>query len=352
MPRPARASDGLRVGLLSTLPLLVYIAACAGASTSSVPADTPEPDSSQEPGPHAATDPANAGVTDASTAPPPACGVCDDYDLDADRPKLKVSAIDEASGIAASRAHADTYYVHNDSGDGPRVFAIDAQGHLRAEIELTGASASDWEDIAVGPCPTGQCVYVADIGDNSKVRAEVLVYRFPEPGSFPPAGDAGAGKLATAFDTFTIRYPDAEKTDAETLIVDPKTGDLYIVNKPGIGVAATLFRVPAPLATGQTVTAERVKTLAVPTAIDLQVTGGDAHPCEPMVILRTYTRVLELRAPAGGDLRAAFDAMPVARPGRLEQQGEAVGFTRDGKGYVTVSEGNAPSLNFAHCAAP
>ena len=61
---------------------------------------------------------------------------------------LQLSAIDEASGIAASRTNPNVLWVHNDSGDSARVFAIHIDGTLLGTYSLSGASATDWEDIS------------------------------------------------------------------------------------------------------------------------------------------------------------------------------------------------------------
>ncbi|RYD90585.1 MAG: hypothetical protein EOP54_23765, partial [Sphingobacteriales bacterium] len=86
---------------------------------------------------------------------------------------LKDKAMDETSGIAASSINPDIFYVHNDSGDTSRFFAIDTKGNLKSTIYFHGdekpLGVGDCEDIAVGPGPKkGQSyVYLGDIGDNS-----------------------------------------------------------------------------------------------------------------------------------------------------------------------------------------
>ena len=78
------------------------------------------------------------------------------------------SSINEASGIAASRANANVLWTHNDSGDSARVFAMTSAGTNLGTYSISGASAADWEDIAIGPGPLAgqQYLYIADIGDN------------------------------------------------------------------------------------------------------------------------------------------------------------------------------------------
>src|SRR5205085_3619918 len=57
----------------------------------------------------------------------------------------------EISGVAASRRYPGVYWTHNDSGGKPEVFAFTLDGTDLGSYALTGASAVDWEDIAVGP---------------------------------------------------------------------------------------------------------------------------------------------------------------------------------------------------------
>ena len=100
---------------------------------------------------------------------------------------LNDKEMDETSGIAASSLSPDTYYVHNDSGDTSRFFAITPQGHIKSVIYFKGdpkekQGVVDCEDIAVGPGPIKgkSYVYMGDIGDNGAVRKYITVYRMEE----------------------------------------------------------------------------------------------------------------------------------------------------------------------------
>ena len=85
----------------------------------------------------------------------------------------------EASGVAASTRHTGILWVHNDSGE-PIIFAIDTLGNERARVRISLPN-TDWEDIAVAPCPEGSCIYLGAIGDNLQRRQDRAVLRFPEP---------------------------------------------------------------------------------------------------------------------------------------------------------------------------
>src|SRR4051794_13240359 len=93
----------------------------------------------------------------------------------------------ESSGVAVSRAHPNILWTHNDSGDGPFLYATDLHGTDRGAMVVPGANAIDWEDIALGPCPVpfvlqprprvtaSSCIYLADTGDNLEQRSFVTI---------------------------------------------------------------------------------------------------------------------------------------------------------------------------------
>jgi hypothetical protein len=108
-------------------------------------------------------------------------------------PLVRLPGLPESSGLAVSRRTPGRLWTHNDSG-GPVLFALDAGGAVTGRVRLTGADVQDWEAIAAGPCGTGACLYVADIGDNAARRRRVTIYRLPEPAAAcsSPAKAAGA----------------------------------------------------------------------------------------------------------------------------------------------------------------
>ena len=111
----------------------------------------------------------------------------------------------EASGIAISRQVPGRLWTHNDSGQAT-LFALDGRGAVTARVRVTGASVDDWEAVAVGPCPGGSCLFVADIGDNGAKRKSVTVYRVAE-----PAANETSVAVAEAIE---MTYPDGAH-DAE-----------------------------------------------------------------------------------------------------------------------------------------
>src|SRR5690606_16845520 len=128
---------------------------------------------------------------------------------------LDNEAINEASGLVASKVHPFLLYTHNDSGGEPAVYMIDTLGRYKGKIILDDIRNEDWEDIAIGPGKDRSLsyIYVGDIGDNNAKRDKILVYRFPEPLQVQE-------QITVTPERITLMYPDGPR-DGETLLVDP-----------------------------------------------------------------------------------------------------------------------------------
>ncbi|HWB79158.1 MAG TPA: hypothetical protein VG755_29560 [Nannocystaceae bacterium] len=248
-------------------------------------------------------------------------------------------AIVEASGLAASRAHPGVLWVHNDSGDGARVFAIYESGASLAELAIDDAIALDWEDMSLGPGPDEgvDYLYFGDIGDNPELRATVQVYRVAEP---DPADGSGTVTGAVMLD---LNYPDGSH-NAETLLVDPKTGDIVIVTKEARG-PSIVFVAPFPQEEGAPIDMQAIGELAFGSATlpgSELATGGDISPDGSTIAIRTYDSVFGWRRTPTMTLEEAFAGAPCPLPMMARTQGEALAFTTDA--YYTVSEGAMPTL--------
>jgi len=142
----------------------------------------------------------------------------------------------EASGLVASRQNPGVLWIHNDSGFPGNVFAVSTNGSLLARYYEPSIFWGDFEDIAIGPgsTPEAQYIYLGDIGDNFSSRASIWVYRFPEPAVYSyqasnPRVDPFVGTQA-----IELVYSDGSY-NAEALMVDPITGDLFIATKNDTG---------------------------------------------------------------------------------------------------------------------
>jgi len=274
----------------------------------------------------------------AASAAPSTCATYDDRPLETGR---LPPVLPELSGLAASRQHAGIYWAHNDSGHALEVYAIRGDGTLVATFAIHEAVASDLEDIAVGPCtPTDPrvCLYLADTGDNLRSRSRVQILRVVEPATLH------SGPLIA--DTFSFTYPDGAH-DAEALLVDPRTAEIYVVTK-SIASLGTVYRIDRPGIARQG-KAVRGASLSTPGGFDAFVTGASVHPSGTRILLRTYLGVWEYRRPGARGIADVLEASPTAIPGALQPQGEAITYTADGTSYVVGSEGAATSLFRIRC---
>ena len=276
---------------------------------------------------------------------PPSFPICPNYSAALRAGLVTNPAIVEASGLAASRRNANVLWLHNDKGDTNRVFAISSVGATVATYLLDGAEANDWEDIAVGPGPIGgtSYVYVGDIGDNSANRNTLEIYRFAEPEVIPSSAEVTLSDV----DRLEFRYPAAQGENAETLLVDPTNGDLFVVSKSDSG-EARVYQARPPFVPLRRTAMTLVATLQFGTAPllgDTSATGGDISPDGALVAIRSYDSVYAWRRPVGTTVEEAFATAPCSLPVRAEAQGEAFAFFSDGTGYFTVSEGTNEQLS-------
>ena len=255
-------------------------------------------------------------------------------------------ALVEISGIHIGVRNPSIWWVHNDSGDTARVFALDATGATRGTYAFDATTAADWEDLAVvsGPTPGSGTIYAADIGDNAGNRTEVQVYRVAE----PAVALTGPPVLAVlpAVETLHLTYPDGAH-DAEALMIDPLFGDLVIVAKSLTGGPANVYQAPANLAAGSTTALTKVGQVALGTGLANAVTAADVTADGTAVAIRTYGNVMVFNRNTTSKLWTAFGGTACNAPVPIEVQGEAVGFRSDGKALVTVSEGANQTLHLS-----
>lgn len=279
-------------------------------------------------------------ITRRSTTPATRAG---SYGQPTQLARLKDPALTESSGIVASRTTPGVYWTHNDSGDGPFLYSFDRLGKSRGVWRISGAAARDWEDIAAGPGPLRKrsYLYVGDIGDNRQDRSTIVVYRILEPTI--TSEDAQSTKLKPriidAFESIQLRYPDG-KHDAETLLVHPSSGDLYVVAKELWG-KARVYKATAPLDTGKTITMVLVGGIKIPSLLGGFVTGGDISPDGRRVALCDYLHGYEivLDDRDSGEFDAIWKQPIKTIDLGSRKQGEAVCYRLDGKALLTTSEG-------------
>ncbi|MCL6259114.1 hypothetical protein M3O96_08450 [Aquiflexum sp. TKW24L] len=233
--------------------------------------------------------------------------------------------IDEGSGLAFSKTHDGLIYTHNDSGGGRKIFLIDTLGKGMGVFKLKGVWNRDWEDLAVGPGPdpTLNYLYVGEIGDNQTRYSNIFIYRFPEPEQFTEG-------MEVEPEILKLTYPDGAK-DAETLMVDPISKDIYILTKRD-SLNILYKTTQDDFAKGEAIL-ERVLELSLTMSV-----AGDISSDGKEILIKNYFTVYYWTRNENETIEQALSRDPVILPYKPEPQGEAIGFQPNGKSYYTLSE--------------
>lgn len=261
--------------------------------------------------------------------------------------EVMLGQLPEASGMAISRRSPGVLWSMNDS-DGPMVVGFDTTGKMLGRVKITGADVNNWEDISIGPCDEGSCLYVADTGNGGGTqRNDVVIYRVPEP-SITDQQTAPAR-------VFNAAYPADEDHEAEAVFM--AGGQLYLVTK---GHPSLVFRFPKQQEPGTLATLERIGEVPterfLPTTLKRQtrITDAETSPNGKWVAMRTNKALLLYRTE---DVVAGrFDNFWHVDLNALDEpQGEGVAMSDEGDVYL-ASEGGGHGLPgmYAHlrCQLP
>ncbi|MBL0179690.1 MAG: hypothetical protein IPP98_11270 [Gemmatimonadetes bacterium] len=240
----------------------------------------------------------------------------------------------EASGAAVTTQRAGLLWTINDSGNAPDLLLIDTSGTLIATLPLSGVTNTDWEEVALGPCPTGRCLYIADTGDNLERRDAVSLLRLTEPvldASF--AGD----RPARPAETLTFRYPDGAH-DVEAMVVNAG-GEVLLVTK-GRSHGVLLFRVGASAWGKGIAMAERIDSLPIVAnaGTGRLITGAALSPDGTTLMVRSYRDLFPFRVLPTGKLA------PLGKPTACdilgkEPQGEGISWLNPTTMVLTSERG-------------
>jgi hypothetical protein len=257
---------------------------------------------------------------------------------------IETDDIKESSGLSASECQ-DVLWTHNDSGNEALIYAMSTEGKHLGTWRVVGAQNVDWESIATYKDPSGKCsLILGDTGDNDETRPAVELYRVPEPAVSTETATSNslAPLLTEPAETMRFSYPDGSN-DAETALVHPWTGDIYVVTKKKSGPAG-VFRMEQAFGTGTTVQSEKLTDLSVPSTPEGHLTGGSISPDGKRVMLCDLEGGYELVLPDGTtDPDVIWQQTPVAVDLGDRKQGEGVSYGRDGLSLFASSEKkNAP----------
>lgn len=254
--------------------------------------------------------------------------------------EIKTDEIKESSGIAASRCNKGIFWTHNDSGDYPFIYALNAEGEKLGTWWISGAKHEDWEDMATLQDAKGECfLYIGDIGNNKRLRGVFTIYKIKEPKIVEDDKKTNQKKprIIGVEDKINFEYPDI-RHDAETLMIHPKTGEIYILTKR-LSDSSGVYKLSANYAFDKTNKLEKVADFTVPAVPNGLLTGGDISPDGKRIVICDYFNAYEIALP---DNTKNFDEIWKAKPLIVElgkrKQGEAVCYSVDGNSIFATSE--------------
>jgi len=255
---------------------------------------------------------------------------------------LEDKRINESSGLCQSLRDLKVFWTLNDSANDPCLYAFDQDGKTRAKVRVPHAVNFDWEDMAtVMGTDDKPLLYIADIGDNLKIRASIQIYQIQEP-ELPTA--AGNEINSAEPKVWHFSYPDGHH-NAETLLVHPQTQRLYILTKSEDGLSA-LYACPEILLEHEPMELEKITDISFPPRQRLgkrphdacMTVGGSFSPDGSRAVIATYSFIHEWQIAPGQSLKEALakEAHLINPP--LTRQMEAVCYDADGQTLWLTSE--------------
>lgn len=247
-------------------------------------------------------------------------------------------SLTEISGMARGRRDPSVLWVHEDSGAKPDVHALTLDGKVRKTFRLAGVTATDWEDMAIGPGPKPgvHYLYLGDVGDNGKKRDNIVVQRVPEPAV------RGSGMTTlSGVQSIRLKYPGA-RYNSEAMVVGPD-GTIYVITKSR---STKVFMAPYPQSTTGVTTMREVPAGTLGSRTDMS--GADFRMDGRALIVRGYRSAWTWPIKPGESMATTLSRTPCTTPGyRDEKQGESIAFLANDGSYTTTGEmSQAPVRQF------
>lgn len=263
------------------------------------------------------------------------------------QPPVRIAspAVTEASGIAASIRHPDSWWVVNDSGSPPRLHLVGGDGADRGSVAIRQVRNRDWEDLASFSWKDQPYVLVADTGDNGANRKSCVLHIVPEP-SVDKQGRLLAGNVAPAW-SIGFRYDDGPR-DCEAVTVDSQAGRILLLSKRT--KPPVLYQLPLIPATRATQVAKRMVETRTDCpggalmAFGNQPTGMDLTSDGRAAAISTYSGWFLVTRRDGETWRDAFLRGPVWRGPHGLPQAESIAFSKDSSTVILTSEGKHPEI--------
>lgn len=271
---------------------------------------------------------------------------------------IRSAPINEMSGIVKSRRRDNLFWVHNDSGDSARIFALDSEGRsvLPTYSKFTAygdepevgkeqwqgfpvlyAQASDWEDIAIDD----KYIYIADIGNNANDRKDLVIYLISEIDPTASTRSAVVKALPVAYPEQTEFPPEKKYFDSESIFVN--AGKVYVITKHrGGGVTGLGFEAGANLYRLDTAYTDKPNLL---TKVDSHpaltaATGADLSPDGRTLAVISYADLYLFRDPVDDKWLSGGMERHVALDRAVFRQVEGLAWESENSLIITNEQGD------------
>jgi len=270
---------------------------------------------------------------------PIACTNSNENDI-VEQPGRKVIAtinderLKEVSGISESQMIDNIIWLHNDSQDKPRIFAINLNGEVVAEVNLINATNIDWEEIKVvkNPNDSQSYIYIGDIGDNLQIRKDYKFYVLKEP--IIDTNKRNQPIEISDYQIIDFEYSD-KSHDCEAFFVE--NNDIHLLTKRDS--MAHFFTLKNPLPNFKNIAEFQTKTkigqyrTRIPSS---RIVGADLSNDKQHLLVKSYDTVYYYKA--NNDWKSVLSAEPQFVYYVPEVQGEAISWNKNNSGFWTLSE--------------
>jgi hypothetical protein len=195
----------------------------------------------------------------------------------------------EASGVATSINKKEYYIWLNDSGNPELLFASKSNGIITKTVKLSNFTNYDFEAVEQGPCPSDKkksCLFVADIGNNLRIRPKSKIAVFLEDDFWNQ--DKIEPILVKRFRSFK---------NFEAMIIN-KEGEAHLFSKTKTGVSKIykLNFIENSTKLTEVSSLDMTNVMKDHTLNDMQITDAAYSSIKDTILILTYKDIIEVRA--------------------------------------------------------
>lgn len=259
------------------------------------------------------------------------------------------SAIRESSGLINSISAPNIIWTHNDSGDGPFLYAMNLAGSVLGQVRIRNAINRDWEDATRIYINGIHYLLIADIGDNDGQRRLYQLYIIKE----PKLSQLIQGRIVN-FDleyVIRFRYEDGPR-DSEAIAVDPRDNTILIASKrdkPAKVYALRWHRSMKSVLVAKKLTTFTTlpKKKSIFSPFKHQITAMDISPDGSKLVILTYgSAYLYVKTGSWGE---TLINLPKQIPIPKLRQAEGIAFsTRESAIYISSEGRRAPIIKIQY----